>query len=252
MSQLQALARYVLLVVAIMSGSLSLIRESLQFVDPLKYPEKSLFFACLRGACIVAFALLWWQEARARKRAETELASSKPNLILSLGITIWNYNADIDQTIFFLSAGIVNRGEPSVTLNWRCIYHCGESAEIMRTYYITDTYTLTIKDKTIIFTNADLLNLKTIEHPIAKGQYVGGRLLFAVPGNRSDQIKALRHKLEVQCEDYLGTISKSEYVPSAEPVNELIYFHTERTENAKLSTQVETAGTIQSSPPITG
>jgi hypothetical protein len=121
----------------------------------------------------------------------------------------------------------------------------------MRTYNITDTYTLTIKDKTIIFTNANLLNLKTIEHPIAKGQYVAGRLLFAVPGNRSDQIKALRHKIEVQCEDYLGVVFKTEYVPSAEPVNELIYFHTERTESAQLSTQLETADTIPLSPPRT-
>ena len=240
MTQLEAIGKYVLLIVAIMSGALSLLRECLQFADPQKYPEKSLFFACLRVACIVAFALLWWQESRARKRSEDQLASSKPNLVITLGVTIWNYNSDIDSTIFFLSGGIVNRGEPSVTLNWQGRYKCGESVEVMRTYNITDTYPLTVGDKQIIFTNANLLNLRTIEHPIAKGQYVAGRLLFAVPGNRGDQIKALCHKIEVQCEDYLGTVSTCEYVPSAEPMNELIYFHTEQTAKVALSSEPET------------
>jgi hypothetical protein len=85
MFDMRAVGRVILLVVAIMSGIFSLLREVLQFVDPTRYPEKSLFFGCLRAACIVAFGLLWFEERRARTTAEAQLNSTKPRLVLSLG-----------------------------------------------------------------------------------------------------------------------------------------------------------------------
>ncbi len=118
MPDLRPIFRVLLLTVAIMSGALSLLREFLQFVDPTKYPEKSLFYACLRVACILAFALLWWEEKKARVRTDAALNDTRPNLVLSLGNLIWIYDSAADKTVFFLSASVVNRGQPSVTLSW--------------------------------------------------------------------------------------------------------------------------------------
>jgi hypothetical protein len=238
MLDMRGVGRVVLLVVAIMSGIFSLLREVLQFVDPARYPEKSLFFGCLRAACIVAFGLLWFEERRARTNAETELNNTKPRLVLSLGNIVWIYDESIDKTIFFVSASVVNRGEPSVTLSWRGQYKIGESYEEMLMFFLRDSYCVTVKNERLTFTTADLLNVKTLENPVEKGQFVGGRILVTVPGNRTPQILALQHKIEIQCEDYLGTVSSAVYQPSSVPMNALTLHPNEKVE---LVTQPESA-----------
>jgi hypothetical protein len=70
--------RVLLIVVALMSGPFSLIREVLQFIDPVKYPEKPLFMACLWTAFMVAMFLIWLDEFQARKHAEKKLFDERP------------------------------------------------------------------------------------------------------------------------------------------------------------------------------
>lgn len=52
----------VVLVVALMSGIQSLVREYLLFQYPNRFQEAPLFWACLRIACVVSFAFLWYEE----------------------------------------------------------------------------------------------------------------------------------------------------------------------------------------------
>ncbi len=99
-------------------------------------------------------------------------------------------------------------------------------------FHLRDSYSVTIKNEKLTFTNADLLNLKTIENPVAKGQFVGGRLLLTVPGDRTAQINSLQHVINVECEDYLGRISTGGYIPDSKPLTSLVIYHTEKVELA--------------------
>ena len=226
----QTIFKLLLLVVALMTGAFSLVREVLQFVDPVKYPEKSLFFACLRIACILAFAILWWQESRARAKAERELNASKPQFALGLGDIVWLYRDDRDLTVFFILANIINSGQPSVALNWKGRYRLGNSVEDMQIFTIHGTYDVTVGHDRISLTNDNLLNVKALEIPIGKGQFLGGRLLLTVKGDRTAQVKALQHRIEVECTDYLGNKSTAVYIPDPRPSETLSIHYSEKVE----------------------
>jgi hypothetical protein len=97
-------------------------------------------------------------------------------------------------------------------------------------FNIRGTYTITLDAEKLSLTNEDLLNLKILETPIHKGQFIGGRILCAVPGDRSPQIKALQHIIEIDCEDYLGKKSTAVYKPDARPPKSLLTHYKEKRE----------------------
>ena len=229
---LRALGGVLIGVIALMSGCLSIVREILQLVDPQRFPERTLFLASLRVAFIASLAFLWWREKRARVVAETLLEKSKPRFDLSLGDTIWHYRADLDKTLWYLLASVLNRGEPSVTLSWTARYLLNGSVEQMEFFQIIDAHTLTINDKQVTFTNENLTNIKTLESPIQKGQWVGGRILCSVPGNRAEQINAAQYRIEVECSDYTGSKCTAIYNPSPVPVKNLLQHYAEKTQPA--------------------
>jgi len=208
--------------VAIMSGVLSIVREVLHFVDPAKFPERSIFFASVRVAFLVAVGVLWWQEKRARIVAETLLDRSKPHFELSLGQHIWQYRQDLDLTCFYFLTGLLNRGEPSVALSWNARYILNRHPEPMEIFQIASPHTIAIDDRVVTFTNENLLNVKTLERPVLKGQWIGGRMLLTLPGNRSLQLQAAQFKVELSCSDYAGTTYSAEYVPSGAPARTLL------------------------------
>jgi hypothetical protein len=72
--------RVLLIVVALMSGPLSLVREILQFTNSAKYPDRPLFTACLFVAFMAAMFLLWRDEHQAKLEAEKRLNDERPIL----------------------------------------------------------------------------------------------------------------------------------------------------------------------------
>jgi hypothetical protein len=157
-------------------------------------------------------------------------SNSRPELLLSLGNLIWQYRTTDDLTVFFILASLVNRGDPSVAMNWQVLYRVGTSKETAELYNILGSYALVVNNTRITFTNDNLLNLKTLETPIQKGQFIGGRLFFAVPGDRSEQIKSIQHTIEIECQDYLGNASKARYQPSPTPPKALLAHYKEKRE----------------------
>jgi len=228
MVSLGPLYRVVLLVVALMSGILSLVREGLQIADPSHYSQRPLFFACLRVACILAFSCLWFEERRARKSAESQFNSKRPALDLQLATTVWTYDQARQVTAFFIGASLLNRGEPTVVLNWRATYRIGTSVEPMTRFHINGDYSVQIGNQELILNNANLLPLRVLEQAIGRGQFIAGRVLLAIPGNRKAQVEALQFSIDVECEDYLGTVSKATYTPSSIPLEHLETHHAER------------------------
>jgi hypothetical protein len=134
------------------------------------------------------------------------------------------------MAVFFLLASVINRGEPSVTLNWKGLYKVGNSTEDMEMFHIAGTYTITVDDQRLSLTNENLINLKTLETPVQRGQFAGGRLFLTLPGDRSAQIKSLQHSIEIKCQDYLGNISTALYRPSSMPVKTLLGHYKEKRE----------------------
>jgi len=157
----------------------------------------------------------------------------KPRLTLTLSNLIWQYRTSDDLTVFFILASLVNSGEPSVAMNWRVKYQVEDSIEFAEIYSIMGSYVVDVDSTRVTFTNENLLNLKTLETPIQKGQFVGGRIFFAVPGNRTEQIKSIRHSIEIECQDYLGKSTKAKYQPSPIPVKTLLSHYKEKREAIK-------------------
>jgi hypothetical protein len=61
------------LVVALMSGILSLVREFLLFQYPNRFQEPPLFWACLRIAFGISLIFLWYEERQQRLALEKQL-----------------------------------------------------------------------------------------------------------------------------------------------------------------------------------
>lgn len=243
MSNLRSLWGMAITVIAFMSGILSIVREVLQFVDPVKFPERSIFFASLRVAFLVAIGLLWWQEKRARIVAETLLEKSKPHFELNLGDLVWQYREDVDLTLFYILTSILNRGEPSVALNWNAKYILNAMSEQMEFYTISTPHEIDLGDRTVTFTNDNLTNVRALETPIQKGQWIGGRILCTVRGNRTAQVLAAQYRIEVTCADYTGAKCSAMYVPAAEPPRTFLTHYAEHVQqpNRALPANPETA-----------
>jgi hypothetical protein len=96
---------------------------------------------------------------------------------------------------------------------------------------------LDVDDTRLTLTNENLINLKTLETPIDRGQFVGGRLFFVLPGDRTEQIKSVQNTIEIKCEDYLGNTASAEYKPSAVPVKSLLSHYKEKRESIKQEEQ---------------
>ena len=154
----------------------------------------------------------------------------RPKFGLTLGAIVWQYREDKDLTVFYMLASVINRGEPSVTLCWKGTYAIGKSSENMEMFHILDTITIAVDGEVLSLTNDSLVNLRTSEASIQRGQLVGGRLLFTVPGDRTAQIKSLFYTIEVECQDYLGNISTATYRPSSVPTKVLLGHYREKRE----------------------
>jgi hypothetical protein len=50
---------------------------------------------------------------------------NRPRLELLLGNLIWQYRKSDDLTVFFMLASLINKGAPSVALNWSVRYSVG-------------------------------------------------------------------------------------------------------------------------------
>jgi hypothetical protein len=233
-SNLRALWGVLITVIAIMSGILSLVREFLQFVDPVRFPERSLFLASAQIAFLVSVGFLWWQEKHARIVAETLLDKSKPQFELTTGDTIWQYRVTEGLTAIYVSAGLLNRGEPSVALGWSARYLLNGASEEMELFNIATPHVIQVDDQQVTFTNDNLINVKTLERPLLKGQWVGGRVLCTVRGDRTAQIMAAQFRIEISCADYTGKLYKATYTPSPTPPRTLRLHYSEQLQPARV------------------
>ena len=88
MGSMRLVWKFALVLVALMSGILSLGREVLQFVDPSKYPDRPLFYLCLKIAFALSLLILLGEEYRLRREAEKRWEDARP----CLGLEVLSYD----------------------------------------------------------------------------------------------------------------------------------------------------------------
>ncbi len=177
---------------------------------------------------LVAAFGAWLEEHSKLVSVERKLSELSPQFDFIVGTMLWKYDEITDRTLFFPLARILNRGHSSITTNWSAIYNISGSAEEMKALWLRGEYKIQIGNEELTLENGDLLSAKTAEKSIECGGVAGGRLLFTLPGNRTQQIQSLQYTMEFTCEDYQGSKYTAIYKPSPEPVPGLLTFPHER------------------------
>jgi len=145
-----------------------------------------------------------------------------PEFELELNTIIWIYNPKEERTIFYIGSRLLNRGAPSIALGWTAEYVLGDEKEEMKGFYLTEPSILTVGAERLTVENKDLLTVKTAEKAVERGGAIYGRLVFALPGDRNDQVKTLQFRIKVTVEDYTRRKCTGIYVPSSKPMASLL------------------------------
>lgn len=187
---------------------------------------KDFIFAHSRLLLIsVAILLIWLDHRRVlagRRRA------GKSGLQLAIETVWYEYKEDLGQTVFVIAVYLLNSGEPTVALNWRAEYKLNDTVEKMTGFYITDTYVLRRGDETLTLTNDDLIIAKVLTNQIARGDARSGRLLFTLPGDRTEQVRSLQLRISVMCSDYAGNTAVAHFIPDPKPMDYIKFFPGEK------------------------
>jgi hypothetical protein len=188
------------------------------------YKDKNVPASWLVGSGVFFFAFgLYKAWSKERDDKEAALARiERPNFEFLIGPVIWVYSEVEDKTLFFPLCTILNRGHRSITRNWSATYRIGAASETMTSFYIRTPFTLPVGDEELIVANADLLNVKTLEAAVERGNVANGRMLWTVPGNRSKQIESCQYSMEIICEDYESNSYSAIYTPDPKPASRLI------------------------------
>jgi hypothetical protein len=177
---------------------------------------------------LVASFGAWSEEHSKLVLTERKLYELSPEFDFLVGTMLWKYDEVNGRSLFFPLARILNRGHASITNSWEATYNISGTTEKMVPLWLRGPYRIEIGHEELTLENSDLLSAKTAEKSIERGSVASGRLLFTLPGNRTQQIQSLQYTMIFTCEDYLGTKYTAIYKPSSEPVAGLITFPHER------------------------
>ena len=127
-----------------------------------------------------------------------------------------------DETIFVFSALLVNRGAPSVALNWDATLTVGDSAVRLTRSCLLGPWTMLREGQELTIQPGADLSAKTCERRVLRGGARVGRLFFKLPGNVTEQIQPGQFRIEVSLEDYLGNKTSAVFGEEAYVLDGLI------------------------------
>ncbi len=186
MSALQYVLRIVLWAVAIMSGSLAILRESLAIFAPGRVQQRSLFWSCVIVAYVISAAVLWYVE---HKKA----VGNKPKLHAEYSLfTAAPGGANNEDSIITVRALITNTGAPSIVQHIRIGFrideklHWGEPLPWPQDGKITLHFDA---GSSLVIKKEDDLYKKCLTQPIATGGAASGVCFMRFIGVRPDKIK---------------------------------------------------------------
>jgi hypothetical protein len=128
----------------------------------------------------------------------------KPDFHLNIESLFFVHNVPTDETIFVFSALLVNRGSPSVALNWEATITVGDAIARMIKSCLLGSWTMIREGQEVTIHPGAELSVKTCEQRVPRGAARVGRLFFKLPGDVTEHLQPGRFKVEVSLEDYLG------------------------------------------------
>jgi hypothetical protein len=201
-----------------MSGPLTVpLTVAAFFVSAKVY--KGLFAGLAVISALLTCYRVWSKEHTQADELRKKLDDRKPHLVLAIEGVLWQYSPVEDVTVFILSAYLLNKGEPTVAMNWRAKYLIGGGGEDMKGFYLCDSYTITIGNEQLTLTNDNLLYAQVLTHRLERGEGKIGRLVFSVPGNRLGQIASNQYSITLSCSDFEGTQCVASFKPSGVPLD---------------------------------
>jgi hypothetical protein len=193
------------------------------------YPAiKDFIFNHSRIFLIGLGVLLIWLDHRSVLAKHRPLVAGESGLKLTLADILHLYDKNLDIMVFVLSAYLINRGEPTIAKDWYAEYEIGDSKEVMKSFYLMSDYAITIRDETIVIESKNLIQSQVLTNRLEKGEAKHGRIIFTLPGNRTDQVKALRFKIRVECSDYADRKTSAMFIPDPTPLNGMKMYPGER------------------------
>ena len=195
----------VLLMVGLMSGILSIVREALLIHSPDKIGEKLLFWRCVWIAFIVSSGLLWAIEHHSNLALQAKLEQiAKPQFDVVLDQLLDTHATGSDITVVMIQMGIMNKGSDSAVTNYRVHYHSNTLDQDVPVIWLPPSEERAAFPKEYQTIDGDVPNmLYRGQSPIIRGSIVAGKLFIRIPGNRQFE---LSHgaTLAVTVQDYLG------------------------------------------------
>jgi hypothetical protein len=190
----------VLLMVAFMSGILSLVREWALIHTPGKVDEGRLFWSCARAAFIMSALSLWGMEHHSVMSLHQQLNDlTKPQLIGTIDqVAFAPSGTDNSWTVTTISGEINNKGAPTILNHWKAslrladgevikgegvpppmpggelVLYFGEGSNIKRE-----------------FPEADHFLIQSESHPIATGGGISGWVQFVFRVKKQNTLGAL-------------------------------------------------------------
>jgi hypothetical protein len=208
--------KVVLLMVAFMSGILSIIREAILIHKPDTVHEKKLFWGCIRIAFFVSAIVLWGTEHHEVLTLNAELnEATVPRLKMEVDqIGIGTAGSEIPQlngrTTVFIVANVVNTGAPSIAEGYHLTVTLPDGTKYsdIAPFKTTEQKDMRLflghssTGESVVFSQADTLFEKTFAKPIEKGTRVRGVLGFALPvGVEPKSVKAKGTTFSLSCRD---------------------------------------------------
>jgi hypothetical protein len=181
-------------VVTLTTGPLSLLREALLMVDPIRFHTSATFGRSLFFAFIISALVLLIMEHRKVKELEKQLKNAEPNLTADFNVSAVAPAGENDEdAIVAISAHITNTGGPSIVKNIGVLVERGEKSlqgQFITLDYRGSQFQEIVDGQPVVHTVKfeDHLVRNCSSQPIVTGGGITGAHVVLVPNINSNDI----------------------------------------------------------------
>lgn len=199
----------VLLMVALMSGILSIIREYVLITKHDAIPEKKLFWTSVRVAFIISAIALWATEHHSVLNLKGDIQRlSKPQFSMMVGGLYSIYRSDQGRTLVFPEVDLINGGADSSVFKFEAHYHSNTLDQDIPVVHVIGTAIFDLgKGLSYTFKEDEDSLIKKVIPIVPRGSVIAARLPLAIPGNRVDELGDGKTQIKITVYDYLNQSS---------------------------------------------
>lgn len=202
-----SVGRVVLLMVALMSGVLSILREVLALYSPERFTGRLPFWRFVWIAFIISVLFAWALEHNQNLQLRESLdILTRPNI--SGEVTFTSLASTEGQTVLVLAVDMVNKGAPSVVKFERCIITLSNGEEVQAQLILPPISDVSIEGSgntpNLVLRRSDFLPGKGSEQPVASGGGLSGWAMFVIPGVARDTMATNSTKISYLSRDING------------------------------------------------